>query len=169
MKKILVLFVASLVLTSVSHAASYVHQLEGLFNLDQREFDPDGSAGSIDYDIFRINLNYRHQYKSRLFFVGNLDLNNGAMDSIGFSGGMEYNLITNPADKIEAGGGFLFTLYTGDISGIGFRPYGFIRSFISGGLFISGQLSYDLAFVELNDVDGDLKGLMINAGLGYAF
>lgn len=169
MKKILSVLLASLMFTSVSQAASYVHQIEGLFNLDQREFDPDGAGGGIDYDIFRINLNYRHQYKSRLFFVGNLDLNNGGLDSIGFSGGMEYNLITNPADKIEAGGGFLFSLYTGDISGIGLRPYGFIRSFISGGVFISGQLSYDLAFVEINDRDGDIKGLMINAGLGYAF
>lgn len=169
MKQILAALLLPLFFISTAQAASYVHQVEGLLNIDQRKFDPDGSPGSVDFDVFEINLTYRHQYKTRLFFVGNLDFSNGNMDSIGFSGGMEYNLITNPADKIEAGGGFVFSLYTGDLSGFGVRPYGFIRSFIKGGLFIAGQLSYDLAFVELNDRDGDIKGLSISGGLGYAF
>lgn len=173
MKKHFIFAACSLVLAitvSVSaHAASYVHQIEGLLEIDQRSFDPDGTAGEYDYDVFRINAIYRHQYQSRMFLVGGIDFSAGNLDGIIFNVGGEYNAMANANDNLEAGGGVLLNLYTGDYSGFGFRPYGFLRAFITRNLFISGQLSFDWAFVDMNGTDGDLTGIMIRGGLGYAF
>lgn len=168
MKKVLGAMLSLMMISSASHAASYIHQVEALVNIDQRSFDLD-NGGERDFDVFRLFVNYKNQYKSRVFLIGGVDLNNGALDHIIFSVGGEYNAMANARDNIEAGGGVLLNLYTGDLSGFGFRPYGFARVFIKSQLFISTQLSYDLAFVDMNGADGDLTGIMINAGFGYAF
>lgn len=161
------LFVTLLFLATNAFAAGYKHQIEGSFNLDNRTIDYD-NGGEDDFDIFQILGTYRNQYKQDLFLVGNLELSNGGYDYIAFSGGAEWNFVkTN--DKLEAGAGAWFRIFTGDISGFGVRPYGFLRSFITNQLFISGVLSYDLGFVDVNNRDGDLKGIQITAGLGYAF
>ena len=150
-----------------AQAASYKHQLEGSFELDNRTIDVD-NGGESDMDIFKVLGTYRNQFKPNLFMVGNLELSNGASDYIAFSGGAEMNFIENN-ESLEAGAGAWLRIFTGDVSGFGLRPYGFIRNFLTSNLFISGTLSYDWAIVDVNDQDADLTGIVINAGLGYAF
>lgn len=150
-----------------AQAASYKHQLEGSFELDNRTIDVD-NGGETDFDVFTLLGTYRNQMRDKLFIVGNFELQNGALDAIAFSGGAEINFISNN-DTLEAGAGGWVRIFTGDISGFGIRPYGFVRSFITPNMFISGTLSYDWGIVDFMDRDADLTGISMMAGLGYAF